>query len=105
MTSVTYHAAAGVAASPRPEAIDYVCRAIRMYRERLDLTRPELGAAIGASGFAVGAWERGESLPSSDDIDRMATCFSVTSVALRSPCASHLRETVLVVAPSLQPAR
>ncbi len=105
MSSVTYHAATGTAALPPLSSVEYVCRAIRMHRERLAMTRPELGEAIGVSGVAVGAWERGESRPSNDDIDRIAAHFAVPSVALRSPNASHLRETVLVAAPSLQPVR
>lgn len=101
MSSVTYHAATGTVASPSPSSVEYVCRAIRMHRERRAMTRPELGQAIGVSGVAVGAWERGESRPSNDDVERIAAHFAVSSVVLRSPNASHLRETVLVAAPSL----
>lgn len=102
MNSVTYHAATGATASPPSSNADYVCRAIRMYRERLNLSQSQLAAAVDVSGFSVGAWERGESRPSDDEIDRLAARFRVTGVALRFPCSFHLRETVLA---SVRPPR
>lgn len=37
-----------------------IARAIRTARVYADMSRSQLGAAIGRSGYAIGDWERGE---------------------------------------------
>jgi transcriptional regulator with XRE-family HTH domain len=105
MNSVTYHAATRSMDSPPLTTVDYLCRAIRLNRERLNLSQFQLGALIGVSGFSVGAWERGESMPTSEEIDRMATHFAATGLALRFSQPSRSRGTVLASASSLQEVR
>jgi DNA-binding XRE family transcriptional regulator len=105
LPSITYHSPKGGRVSPVTPPADYMSRAIRLHRERLSLSQSQLGEMIGVSGFSVGTWERGESLPTSENIQRLAGLFEVTSVALRSPQSSHWKETVFASVSVLQEVR
>lgn len=105
MCSVTYHSAKGSVVSAASMPLGFTSRAIRVHRERLNLSQSQLGEVIGVSGFSVAAWERGELPPTSENIDRMAACFAVTGVALRYPQSSLSSGTVLASASALQEAR
>lgn len=45
---------------------------IRMRRKRLGLTQQELGKHLGVSGNTVARWERGEVVPESPEMLRLA---------------------------------
>lgn len=75
---------------------------IRRHRERLKLTQKQLGAAVGVTRIAVGAWERGESEPDEDNLQRLADVFHVTRSSLRYPAAEM---TVREPGPPLQYGR
>lgn len=48
---------------------------LRHEREKLNLKRWEVGAAIGTSEYTVGRWESGETRPEPDDIDKLERLY------------------------------
>lgn len=74
---------------------------IRAQREKLELTRAELGVLTNVSGSAIGQFERGESLPSDETLSRLAQALrrdsgelSVELIEFRNAIRSLLRSRV-----------
>lgn len=47
-------------------------------REWRDIERQEIAEAVGVTATAYGRWERGERMPSREDLDRLADYFGTT---------------------------
>ena len=48
------------------------------WREHREMTRPEVARKLGVTRQAVGAWERGESPPTQDNLEALARLLGVT---------------------------
>lgn len=59
-----------------------VGRAIRMRREELDLSRPQLARLIPVADKTVERWENGQSAGASAQLDRVAEVMQTTSAAM-----------------------
>ena len=57
---------------------------LKAHRERIGLSRSQLGALLGVSGSQVGYWERSDLVPSSRYVARIAEVFGVSSSKLEN---------------------
>ena len=61
-------------------------------RKERELTQSELGQLVGYSDKAVSRWERGESIPDVDTLEKIAEIFKVPFVALFTEKAVEKRD-------------
>jgi DNA-binding XRE family transcriptional regulator len=72
-----------VAFSP-PEAQAEPATALRVLREAVGLTAPQLAAKVGVPIGTVGAWERGAAFPEARQVGQLAQALGVAPEAVRA---------------------
>ena len=82
-------------------------RAVRIHRERMGMTQLELGEAVGRSLQAIGAIERGQSLPALETLEAIARALQTPLRAFFPPAEPPEDEAtarILARLAALQPA-
>lgn len=55
----------------------YIAENIKIYRERMGLSKEELGRRVGVSGVTIGYWEQGKTAPRMKKVEQLAQVFGV----------------------------
>ncbi len=55
-----------------------LCENIQIYRKRLDISQEELGKMLFVSRQTISMWEKGQTVPTVDNLVRLAEIFSIT---------------------------